>query len=101
MLVCEWILWVKRTDVEFWVWARMWDNVEAVPSRCLVLMVDEAQQAVRSHRCAAPTAPGALADGSGDLHQHLPGVTEHGLWVFLSAPWRARTDSAPIVDGSY
>lgn len=47
-----------------------------------------------------PELPGALADSSGDL-QHQPGLMEHRLWVFLSAPGRARTDSAPIVDGSY
>lgn len=43
-----------------------------------------------------PRLPGAIADSSEDLPQHQPGVTEHRLWVFFSAPWRPRTDSAPV-----
>lgn len=43
-----------------------------------------------------PWLPGAIADSSDDLHQHQPGAMEHRPRVFFPAPWRARTDSAPI-----
>lgn len=53
MLVQEWILCRKLVEVEFQVWAIMWEETQAVHSLPEVVIVDEAQQTLWLPRCDA------------------------------------------------
>jgi len=63
-------------EVEFRVWAFMWEEMQAVHSLPLVVMVDEDQQTLRLPKCDACRFHVVTVDSPNYLHQHQPRVTE-------------------------
>lgn len=90
---------VKLTDAEFRVRAFMWDEVEAVPSVC-ALLVGEELQTVWSLRAAAWCFRGASADGSGDLRRHQPrALGHHSGQVFFQPRGKQGVILLPLLHG--
>lgn len=75
MLVYEWILCGKLMEGEFWVWAFMGKEMQAVHAIPVVVMVGEEQQTIWLHKCDACRFCMATVDSSNFLHRHQLRVT--------------------------